>query len=154
MSGRSEKTRRLEKDGALHPHPENVRSKLVAQFDFFDANDLVQMKYEMLRSVDIDKLSITDAAAAFGLSRVAFYRARRQYKEQGLPGLLAQKRGPKRPHKLTDAIISFVQERLAGQTGAPDWRLLSQQIEERFGTVIHPRSVERAVKKAKKGGAR
>ena len=154
MDHRAAKANRLQKDGALHPHPEKVKAELVCQFDFFDANDLVQMKYEMLRSVDIDKRPITDAAQAFGLSRVAFYRARQQYGDQGLLGLLPQKRGPKQAHKLTGTILRFVRQKLTNQSEAPDWPRLSQQIMERFGTVVHPRSIERALKRDEKKGRR
>lgn len=149
-----DKKHRLKREGALHPHPEKVSSGLLSQSEFFDANDLVQMKYEMLRSVTQDGVSVTDAARTFGLSRVAFYRTQQQYQHQGLPGLLPQKRGPKEPHKLTDAVMDFVREQLPSQPVPPDWQQLSERIEQQFGTTVHPRSIERAVKKSEKRGAR
>lgn len=42
------------------------------------------MKYEMLRRVEIDKAAVTEAAAAFGLSRPAFYQAQRAVAQQSL----------------------------------------------------------------------
>ena len=143
---------RLGRDGSLHPHPERVNSELLGQSDFFDAEDLVQMKYEMLRSVGVDHASITDAGRAFGLSRVAFYRARRRYREEGLAGLLPRKRGPKQPHKLTAAVMAFVHEQLQDETARTDWAELSKRIEREFGTAVHPRTVERAVRQQEKGG--
>ncbi len=152
MDHQSTKKECLRNDGALHPHPEKVNAGLLSQSDFFDANDLVQMKYEMLRSTTTSNLPVTDAAQMFGLSRVAFYRAQRQYNDQGLMGLLPQKRGPKQPHKLTGAILDFVREQLTDEREPPDWEEISQQIRKNFGKVIHPRSIERAAKKpAKKG---
>jgi predicted DNA-binding protein (UPF0251 family) len=44
--------------------------------DFFDTRDLLQAKYEMLRRVDIDGWSFTQAAQALGVSRPVFYPAR------------------------------------------------------------------------------
>jgi len=146
------KRNRLRDEGVLHPHPEKVNADLLRQSDFFDANDLVQMKYEMLRSATVSTLSVTEAAQTFGLSRVAFYRVQQQFNDQGIMGLLPQKRGPKQPHKLTDAILDFVREQITDESTPSNWEAFSRQVREHFGTVIHPRSIERAVKKpAKKG---
>lgn len=140
----------LKNEGILHPNPDRVRTDLLARSVFFDADDLMQMKYEMLRSVSVDKRSVAEAARMFGLSRVAYYHARRQYQQQGLAGLMPRRRGPKHPHKLTPEVMSFIDEQLALAGGRPDWNLLSKQIEAEFRTKVHPRSVERAVKRKKK----
>lgn len=42
----------LEAEGAAHPRPEAVTDALFRDSAFFDPNDLVQIKYEMLRSVE------------------------------------------------------------------------------------------------------
>jgi transposase len=146
MDDAAEKIERLQQDGTLHPNPEKVQSELLCESPFFDANDLLQMKYEMLRSVSAEHRSVAEAARSFGLSRVAYYRAHKQYQAEGVAGLLPRKRGPKHPHKLRAEVLGFVEEELAGSAEAPDWDRLSEQIEERFGTTIHPRSIERAVK--------
>ncbi|MFH2075179.1 MAG: helix-turn-helix domain-containing protein [Pseudomonadota bacterium] len=139
----------LKEEGIRHPNPDRVRADLLARSPFFDAHDLMQMKYEMLRSVSVDHQSVAEAARMFGLSRVAYYHARRQYQEHGLAGLMPRRRGPKHPHKFTPEVMSFVDEQLAVTGGQPDWNLLSKQIEAEFGTKVHPRSVERAVKRKK-----
>jgi transposase len=135
----------LKRDGTLHPQPDKVSADLLGRSDFFDATDLVQMKYEMLRSVDVDKMSITEAARLFGLSRVAYYRARQQYGRSGLAGLLPAKRGPKGPHKLTDEVLAFVRCQIEDMSTAPDWKSLSRQVVEKFGVKANPRSIARAV---------
>lgn len=139
----------LKKEGTLHPNPEKVRTDLLEKSPFFDANDLMQMKYEMLRSVSVDQRSIAEAAHIFGLSRVAYYHAQEQYQQNGIAGLLPRRRGPKRPHKFTPAVVSFIEAQLAAADQRPDWHLLSKQIEDRFGIKTHPRSVERAVRQKK-----
>ena len=48
--------------GTVHPNPDKVCTNLLAESSFFDANDLMQMKYEMLRSVRIDKVNLNDIA--------------------------------------------------------------------------------------------
>ena len=149
MENDEHRARRLKKEGTLHPYPDRVRSDLIAKFRFFDANDLMQMKYEMLRSVSVDQQPIAKAAYTFGLSRVAYYHAQKQYQQHGLAGLLPHRRGPKRPHKFTPEVMSFIDEHLRTTGGRPDWNFLSKQIEDRFGAKVHPRSVERAVKRKK-----
>ena len=144
------RTQRLKKEGTLHPNPDKVHTDLLVTSPFFDANDLMQMKYEMLRSVRVDQQSIAEAADTFGLSRVAYYHAQEQYKRQGLAGLLPRRRGPKHPHKFTPEVISFIDEQLAATDKRPDWKLLSKQIEDGFGMKVHPRSIERAVKRKKR----
>ena len=144
-----ERKQRLKKEGTLHPNPDRVRSDLLARSPFFDANDLMQMKYEMLRSVSADQQPVTEAAQTFGLSRVAYYNAQKQYQKHGLAGLLPRMRGPKHPHKFTPEVLSFIDEQLTAAKGRPDWNLLSKQIEAEFGIKVHPRSVERAVKQKK-----
>jgi transposase len=145
-----ERVRRLKKEGTLHPNPDKVRTDLLVKSPFFDANDLMQMKYEMLRSVSVDQQSVAEAADTFGLSRVAYYHAQEQYQRHGLAGLLPRRRGPKHPHKFTPEVMSFIDEQLTATGERPDWKLLSKQIEDKFGTKVHPRSVERVVKRKKR----
>jgi transposase len=149
MDNDEQRARRLKKEGSLHPYPDKVRTDLITKSRFFDANDLIQMKYEMLRSVSIDQQSVAEAAHTFGLSRVAYYHAQKQYQQHGLAGLLPRRRGPRRPHKFTPAVMSFIDEHLVATGGRPDWNFLSKQIEDRFGAKVHPRSIERAVKRKK-----
>jgi transposase len=151
MAGDWERKQRLKNERTLHPNPERVRSDLLEKSSFFDANDLMQMKYEMLRSVSIDQLPVAEASRSFGLSRVAYYHAQSQYQKHGLAGLLPRRRGPKHPRKFTPEVMSFIDEQLASTTGQPDWNKMSKQIENRFGTKVHPRSVERVVKQKKRG---
>jgi transposase len=146
MDIEEKRTERLKKEGTLHPNPDKVKTDLLEKSPFFDANDLMQMKYEMLRSVSVDQQPIADAAHTFGLSRVAYYHAQEQYQRHGLAGLLPRRRGPKHPHKFTPEVMSFIEEQLAATGQRPDWNLLSEQIEDRFGITTHPRSVERAVR--------
>ena len=85
--------------GTLNPRPEEVRAMVFQMGDFFDANDLAQVKYEMLRSVEIDGVSVSKSARMFGFSRVGWYRVKTNYDRHGLAGLLPQPRGPKKQTK-------------------------------------------------------
>lgn len=128
-------------DGALHPHPEGVTDPLFLQHDFFDARDLVQVRYEMLRRVLTDGQSVSETALRFGVSRPTLYHAQTAFVREGLVGLLPRQRGPHGAHKLTDTVMAFLrsQDRALRSTD------LAQRVWERFGVQVHPRSVERAL---------
>ncbi|MCA1679521.1 MAG: helix-turn-helix domain-containing protein [Actinobacteria bacterium] len=128
----------------LNPRPEAVRDERFAGSEFFDARDLVQVKYEMVRRALTDGDAVSRSAAAFGLSRPSFYEARAALEAAGLAGLVPARPGPRRAHKLTDEVVAFARERLAAD---PSLRSsdLAEAIAERFGVSVHPRSVERAL---------
>ena len=141
----------LRQQGTCNRHPEAVRHELFQCQDgeFFDARDLIQVKYEMLRLVAVEKESVTKAATAFGFSRPSFYEAQSALQRAGLAGLIPHKRGPRAAHKLTPRIMEFVQERRAAQPALRVTELV-QLIEERFQVRVHPRSIERRLLSQKK----
>lgn len=138
--------------GALHPRPDAIQDEAFARHEFFDRRDRVQVKYEMLRRHRVDGRPVTEVAAAFGVSRQAFYSTALAYTDAGLPGLLPRPRGPQRAHKCTDAILDFV-ERLYAEQPARPAAAMAEAVRERFGVTIHPRSLARALVRRKKNGA-
>lgn len=148
---KDDKSEKLRRYGALNPHPQRVTEKRFADpaIEFFDPRDLVQVKYEMLRAVDKEGRSVKQASEAFGFSRPAFYQAQAQFKQEGVPGLVKKRPGPKSAHKLTDDILSFIEEKI--EDGKPlRSRKLAPLIREKFGKNVHPRTIERAVMRGKK----
>jgi transposase len=139
----------LRERGALNPRPERVTDELFRQSDFFDSRDLPQVKYEMLRRVQQDGLAVVRAAEAFGFSRPSFYEAQAAFTAGGLPGLLPKKRGPRSAHKLTAEVMLFIDEIRAKDASVTASALLPL-VKERFGLVVHPRSVERAMARQEK----
>ncbi len=149
MSPRDRKTERLKQQGGLNRHPERVRAPWFATDHFFDARDLVQVKYEMLRQVRVDGAEKTQAAELFGVSRPTFYQAEAAFAREGLAGLLPKPRGPKTAHKLTSPVMAFIEARLAVDA-PPGARALARVIRAELGLTIHPRSIERALARKKK----
>jgi transposase len=134
----------LRRQGNLHPRPHHVQDALFRTCAFFDPHDLLQVKYEMLRRVRVEGMSIKAAAAVFGLSRPAFYQAQALYQRHDLPGLLRRRPGPRRCHKLSDDIADFIRQRHVSQpTLSPS--TLAAQLRTTFDLSIHPRSVERVL---------
>src|SRR6266481_8494514 len=84
----------LARDGALNPHPEAIHDALFTSNPFFDAKDLVQVRYEMVRRHRVDVVAISEASATFGVTRPTFYKAQSALQTVGLAGLLPSRRGP------------------------------------------------------------
>jgi len=146
---RNPKAARLKENDSLNLHPERVHAEQFQHSAFFDPRDLVQVKYEMLREVSHDGASKVQAAAAYGLSRQAFYRALNAFTLGGIAGLLPGQRGPKGAHKLTDEVLSFVEQRQAQEQGLHA-RGLARKLREELHLDVHPRSIERALARKKK----
>ena len=108
------KEQALRRSRTLNPGPGGVTDERFAAGGFFDARDMVQVKYEMVRTTREDGASVTAAAAAFGLSRQSFYQAAAALEEGGLAALVPARPGPKGGHKLTAEVIAWI----AGQKAA------------------------------------
>jgi len=133
----------------LNPRPERVTDPLFEQVPFFDARDLVQVKYEMVRRVEIDHAAVGPTVTAFGVSRPSFYEAREAIARDGLAGLLPRKRGPREGHKLGPNVMAFIATRRAADRALSATALVSL-VQKRFGIVVHPRSIERALRRQEK----
>ena len=149
MSKRTAKMTRLKQQGLLNPHPDRVNAVWFQADTFFDPYDIVQVKYEMLRLVQLEGVSKAEAAAQFGVSRPTLYNAEAAFAREGLAGLIPRQRGPKGAHKLDQRLMDFIesQQREHGPLGA---KRLSELIQEAFALRVHPRSIERAIARKKK----
>lgn len=143
------KVRALRDQGSINPFPKKVRDALFLKEEFFDPNDIVQVKYELLRRVQVEGASITDAVKNFGFSRLSFYRILAVFENLGLPGLIPKKRGPKEAHKMTAEILEFVNNKIQN-TPSINNTTLKELIEEKFELTVHSRSIDRALSRKKK----
>jgi transposase len=142
-----EKLALLRQSHTLHPHPDHVRDPLFTSgVPFFDPRDLVQVKYELLRRVWVDGDSVAHATSLFALSRPTFYAAQTSWEQAGIVGLLPEPTGPRHAHKLTEELI-FQLQPLAKTLSPPQ---LAQWLQEEHHLTVHPRSIERALKRETK----
>ena len=131
----------LEAAGLVHPRVEAVTAELFLAGDpFFLPLDKVQVKYEMLRAVQVDGATVVASARAHGYSRGEFYLVYDAFERRGMAGLVDERRGRKGPTKLSDEIVAFLQAAPVERSGAQ----LAVEIESRFGVALHRRTVERA----------
>ena len=149
MVKRPTKIDRLREMGMLNPQPERVRAPWFEVAGFFDADDLLQVKYEMLRHARKDGVTKAEAAALFGVSRPTFYQVEAAFEQAGLAGLLPRPRGPKSAHKLTPEVMSLIHD--FPREGMPiQARAMAQVVQQRLGVMVPPRSIERALARKKK----
>ncbi len=138
------KTTALAEEGTLNTSPDVVRDPKFQASEFFDPRDLVQVRYEMLRRVSVDNVSITDASMEYGVSRPTYYQAKASFDAAGVAGLVPKRRGPRGPHKLQGDILAFIEEHVV--PGEPiRARELAKLVLHRFSVVLHPRTIERAL---------
>jgi transposase len=142
------KERALRRDGAFNDQADAITDPLFRFHPFFDPRDRVQARYEMLRRHRVDGLSVSAAAAAFGVSRPTFYHAQAALMTGGLSGLVPQRSGPKEGHKLSIEVVAFVQE-LRTADPRPTMATCLRAVRDRFGLTVHRRSLERALVRPK-----
>jgi transposase len=143
------KRQALQASGTINTHAEVVQDSAFVGSEFFDPHDLVQVRYEMLRRVSSEGVSITDAVARFGVTRPTFYKAQADFARAGLVGLLPAKRGPHGPHKITDEVRRFIEQSRQDDPQL-DGPAMVERIHRHFGLTVHRRTVERALAPPKK----
>jgi transposase len=143
------KEQHLRKHAAFHA--DAVADPLFEESEFFDPRDLVLVKYEMLRRVQVDGLSVVAAAERFGFSRAGFYKTLSAFQRLGLVGLIPARPGPRQAHKLTGEILAFLDEQVAARGPLPAAELAALLLQKRK-VRVHPRSIERALARREKKG--
>lgn len=140
----------LLKSGTFHHSFARVEDELFHDHEFFDARDLVQVKYEMLRRVLREGMPAARTAKAFGFSRTTFYQAWKAFQERGLWGLIPAPPGPRGAHKLTAEVMELLEEeRLQKPLLRP--AEMTELLQAKLHLLVHPRSIERALTRRKKG---
>jgi transposase len=145
------KVQALRESNTFNVAAEQVTDELFGKHEFFDPRDLVQVKYEMLRRVQEDELSVTEAARRFGLSRTAFYQALTLFEQHGIPGLIPNRSGPKDAHKLTASVMEFLEQQRAVNVSLKPAEMV-ELVTQKFGVAVHQRSIERALSRRRKKG--
>jgi transposase len=114
----------LRKNGSFNHRADTVTAEIFKQSYFFDAHDLIQVKYEMLRAVEKERRDVTSVSEAFGFSRVSFYQIKKEFDENGIAGLMPRKRGPKGSRKLSHSDVEFARNLEGSHTKAQILALL------------------------------
>ena len=142
----SNKTDILKKNGTYNTSHSAVKAEEFQNSLFFDAEDLAQVKYEMLRSVAKEGVSISDAAERYGLSRQTYYISKNAVENQGMGGLIPQKRGPKGSHKLGVQAEEFIDRYMKEHPNANSAEI-NRELAKATGIQVHNRTVSRYMAK-------
>ena len=134
--------RKLQRSPKRSPRAQAVRAPefLDANQPFYDPNDYVQVRYEMLRKVFVEAHPVVATARLYGLSRQRFYQVRDGFERAGVAGLLEGRPGRKEPTKLTPAIVTFIhrcREEDPSRSGAQ----IRDAVQAGFGVVVTTRTV-------------
>ena len=69
----------LRSNGSFNHRANTISAELFNRSPFFDAHDLIQVKYEMLRAVEKENRNVSSTAEEFGFSRVSFYQIKKEF---------------------------------------------------------------------------
>jgi transposase len=148
MAKSKNKGERLRASGTFNRSADKVKDPLFTSSDFFDSEDLAQVKYEMVRCVTHDGVPVAKAADQFGFSRPSFYAAKEALDQSGITGLIPKKTGPQQGHKLNDELVEYVWQQL-NEDGTLTIKTLLELVESKFGIKVHSRTLERAIARKK-----
>lgn len=142
----AQKHKNLMEAGLLNPNPDRVFDPLFQLHpEFFDALDALQVRYEMLRSHEIDGESVVEICKRYGISRQTFYNLHEKFLREGSAALLSKKPGPRAPSKLTKNVLEFVEQQVKRGSGVGTIELLSR-IEDKFAVSLHRRTIEKLLR--------
>lgn len=147
------KEERLKAAHTFNVNSEKVTDPSFAASDFLDPKDLLQVRYEMVRAVTIDKAAYEDVAARFGVSAITVRRAVKDLNEGGVVGLVPDVRGPRDGSKLNEDSKAFVDAYLK-KSPAASGREIRDALETEKKVSVSKRTVERYLALKKAGGGR
>jgi transposase len=136
----------LQKVGLFNKNHQKVKdSRFTLNSNFFDPCDNLQVRYELLRSHFVEGDSVSGVCKRFGVTRQTFYTLQQKLNEGGTAGLLQKKTGPQGPTKLTEAVITFINDRIVLDEHFSATQLCTEIIRE-FGISLHKRTVEKIIR--------
>lgn len=140
----------LKENGTFNTDSKSVKADDFLHGIFFDPNDLVQVKYEMLRSVEKKEYSISEASEKYGLSRQTYYINKSAIENGGLAALMPKKSGPKDGFKLKDEGRRFIDNYVSEHPDASP-REINAAMATDTGITVHDRTVARYLSKKRQG---
>jgi hypothetical protein len=153
--GEDPKVEALRSQRSLNPRPDAVVDDEFASSEFFDPRDLVQVKYEMVRRVQLEGAPVASHGQGVRVLAAVVVRGRPGGGGRGVGGAGAGASRSAAGPQADREVVAFVEAQLAADTSLRP-RELVEAIEDRFGITVHPRSIERALARARhsKSGGR
>ena len=99
----------LQQARCLHLTPEKVHDeRFQEEGGFFDPKDIVQVKYELVRSCEVEGSDVASACMRFGFSRTTYYKVYEAFIQGGIPSLMGRPRGRPQPIKLNEIVLGYL----------------------------------------------
>jgi transposase len=153
MSDTEAKRAFLAEQGLLHATPERVCHPLFLTEGFFDAHDLAQVRYEMLRAARADEHTVAQACRLFSFSREYFYQLERDFMARGYVALIGAPRGRRPLLELNQEIVIFLVQRKMADSNLTGEEL-RKEILATYQVDCSRRTVERLLEKLQMQGKR
>jgi len=139
----------LKENGSFNKDGSKVKAAEFQGNVFFDANDLIQVKYEMLRSVAKEECSVKDASEKYGLSRQTYYITKAAFDEQGLSALFHKKTGPKQATKLSQDGQNFI-DKYVNEHPLAKSSEVNRALSAELHISVHDRTINRYMSKKRR----
>lgn len=146
MNVKKTKREALKEAKAWNPDAELVKADIFHSHPFFDPEDRVQVKYEMIRAREIERVPLKEACAQFCFTRESYRHILERFHAEGIKGLFERTRGRRGPIKAKEPVREFIREEYARNKGlsAEDLALLCSQ---KFDVAISQRTIFRVLEK-------
>jgi len=132
----------LLENGTYNKNHNKVIEQRFVDDDFYDPQDLAQVKYEMLRTVRESEKSIEEVTKRFGFSRSGFYKIKNSFEKSGISSFVSNKTGPQNARKLTKEYQQFIDNYLFENPNTSSENITAVLKLEK-GLVISKRTIER-----------
>ena len=141
----------LKQNGSFNENSESVKAEEFQKGVFFDPEDLIQVKYEMLRSVANKECTVKEASYKYGLSRQTYYLTKDAFDESGFSALFRKKTGPRGASKLNEEGQKFIEQYLVEHPDASGSEI-NRALAADLNIDVNVRTVERYLSKKITGG--
>jgi hypothetical protein len=99
----------LQRARCIHPAPGKVYDKrFQEEGSFFDPKDIVQVKYELIRSCVVEGNDVASTCVRFGFSRTTYYKVYEAFLQGGIPSLMGRPRGRPQPIKVNELVLGYL----------------------------------------------
>ena len=135
----------LMENGTFNRNYTKVTEQRFHADEFYDPQDLAQVKYEMLRTVRESrngKQNVKEIANKFGFSRAGFYKIKESFEKGGVSTFVINKSGPRNARKLTSEYQEFIDGYLSDNpTASSD--AIAKVLKTEKGLEVSKRTIER-----------
>ncbi len=102
-----DKESRLRKSNTFNPKRDKIKDSIFKD-EIMDPQDLLQVRYEMVRAIEYDNKPIGEVSSAYGVSVTTARRYIDDLKKGGLKALVPGPKGPAGPSKLKKEASDFI----------------------------------------------